>query len=79
MRLGELLLEEKLITADALEEGLESQVVHGGRLGTNLVELGLVSEEDVARLRSWSCEAAQGSRALTAGTVRRRSRFLKGY
>jgi hypothetical protein len=50
MRLGELLLEEKLITADALEEGLESQVVHGGRLGTNLVELGLVSEEDLARV-----------------------------
>jgi hypothetical protein len=50
MRLGELLLEEKLITADALEEALESQVVHGGRLGTNLVELGLVSEEDLARM-----------------------------
>jgi hypothetical protein len=50
MRLGELLLEEKLITAEALEEALESQVVHGGRLGTNLVELGLVSEEDLARM-----------------------------
>ena len=29
---------------------LESQVVHGGRLGTNLVELGLVSEQDLARV-----------------------------
>jgi hypothetical protein len=50
MRLGELLLQEQLITPEALEEALESQVVHGGRLGTNLVELGLVSEQDLARL-----------------------------
>ncbi|QRO01404.1 general secretion pathway protein GspE [Archangium violaceum] len=50
MRLGELLLQEKLITPQALEEALESQVVHGGRLGTNLVELGLVSEQDLARV-----------------------------
>ncbi len=50
MRLGELLLQEQLITPEALEEALESQVVHGGRLGTNLVELGLVSEQDLARV-----------------------------
>jgi hypothetical protein len=50
MRLGELLLQEKLITPQALEEALESQVVHGGRLGTNLVELGLVSEQELARV-----------------------------
>ncbi|WP_309895657.1 hypothetical protein [Archangium sp.] len=50
MRLGELLLEERLISPDALEEALESQVVHGGRLGTNLVELGLVKEQDLARV-----------------------------
>jgi hypothetical protein len=49
MRLGELLVEEKLITPEALEEALESQVVHGGRLGTNLVELGLLSEQELAR------------------------------
>jgi hypothetical protein len=50
MRLGELLLQEHLITPEALEEALESQVVHGGRLGTNLVELGMVSEQDLARV-----------------------------
>ncbi|MBU8897834.1 general secretion pathway protein GspE [Corallococcus sp. H22C18031201] len=49
MRLGEQLVNEGLVTAAALEEALESQVVHGGRLGTNLVELGLVSEQDLAR------------------------------
>ena len=50
MRLGELLLQEKIITPEALEEALESQVIHGGRLGTNLVELGLLSEQELARL-----------------------------
>ncbi|MCE9673485.1 general secretion pathway protein GspE [Myxococcus stipitatus] len=49
MRLGELLLKEGLVTADGLEEALEAQVVHGGRLGTNLVELGLLSEVDLAK------------------------------
>jgi hypothetical protein len=50
MRLGELLIREKLITPQALEEALESQVVHGGRLGTNLLELGMLSEPDLARM-----------------------------
>ncbi|MBF5044218.1 general secretion pathway protein GspE [Aggregicoccus sp. 17bor-14] len=49
MRLGELLLAERLLTAEALEEGLEAQVVQGGRLGTNLVEMGLLSEQNLAR------------------------------
>ncbi|MFZ5444987.1 MAG: hypothetical protein ACOZQL_33665 [Myxococcota bacterium] len=48
-RLGELLLEERLISAEQLEEALETQVVHGGRLGTNLVELGFVKEAELAR------------------------------
>lgn len=50
MRLGELLIQEKLITPQVLEEALEAQVVHGGRLGTNLLELGFLSEKDLARM-----------------------------
>ncbi len=50
MRLGELLLTEKLVQKDQLEEALETQVVHGGRLGTNLVELGFLQEVDLARM-----------------------------
>jgi len=50
MRLGELLIQEKLITPQALEEAMEAQVVHGGRLGTNLLELGFLSEKDLARM-----------------------------
>ncbi|MBI3184134.1 MAG: general secretion pathway protein GspE [Myxococcales bacterium] len=48
MRLGEMLLAEGLLSREGLEEALESQVVHGGRLGTNLMELGLVKEKDLA-------------------------------
>lgn len=61
-RLGSLLLEEKLITQAQLEEGLETQVVYGGRLGTNLVELGFVKEMDLARVlgRQHNCAFAAG-------------------
>ncbi|MBL8922669.1 MAG: general secretion pathway protein GspE [Myxococcaceae bacterium] len=61
-RLGSLLLEEKLITQGQLEEGLETQVVYGGRLGTNLVELGFVKEPDLARVlgRLHNCAFAAG-------------------
>ena len=48
-RLGELLLAEKLVTVDQLEEALETQVVHGGRIGTNLIEHGFLNEVDLAR------------------------------
>ncbi|MCY1022171.1 general secretion pathway protein GspE [Pyxidicoccus sp. MSG2] len=49
MRLGELLVKEGLVTPEGIEEALEAQVVHGGRLGTNLLELGLLSEQDLAK------------------------------
>lgn len=49
-RLGELLLAEKLVTPEQVEEALETQVVHGGRLGTNLVELGFLQEAELARV-----------------------------
>src|SRR3954466_10320622 len=49
MRLGELLVKDGLVSAAAVDEALESQVVHGGRLGTNLVELGLLEEKELAR------------------------------
>src|SRR6476659_7581160 len=50
MRCGESPLAENLITRQGLEEALETQVIHGGRLGTNLVEMGLLSEKDLARV-----------------------------
>jgi len=49
-RLGEMLLHEGTLTAAQLEEVLSAQSVYGGRIGTNLLEMGLVSEEDLGRL-----------------------------
>ena len=46
-RLGELLVREKLITADQLKKAIEEQRSSGGRLGYNLAKLGYVNEKDL--------------------------------
>jgi len=46
-RLGELLVREKLITADQLKKAIEEQRSSGGRLGYNLSKLGYVNEKDL--------------------------------
>jgi len=51
-RLGDLLVSEKLLTSTQLEEAIEAQCLYGGRLGTNIVELGHLSEEEIARTLS---------------------------
>jgi hypothetical protein len=48
--LGEKLLKEKTITQEQLDQGLERQRRHGGRLGRNLVELGYIKKQDIKRL-----------------------------
>lgn len=50
LRLGELLLREKLITPQQLEEALRNQVVYGIRLGSALMEMGYVAEGDLTRV-----------------------------
>ena len=50
IRIGELLIKEGLITQSQLDQSLTAQKIFGGRLGTNLVEHGYVSEVDLARL-----------------------------
>ena len=42
MKLGTLLLRNAAISLSQLESGLRTQVLYGGRLGTNLVELGFL-------------------------------------
>lgn len=49
-RLGELLLEEKLVTVNQLQQGLRRQYTTGETLGDALVKLRLVSEADLARV-----------------------------
>jgi len=62
MRIGEILIREGHLTQDGLEEALDWQVLYGGRLGTNLLELKLVEEEPLARAlsRQHGCEVAWG-------------------
>jgi hypothetical protein len=52
LRLGELLMNEKLFTRGQLEEALQAQAVFGGRLGTILIEMGAIGELDLARVLS---------------------------
>lgn len=45
----EMLLEAGLITPAQCDEALQNRVFFGGRIGTNLIELGFLEEEDLAR------------------------------
>ncbi len=49
-RIGELLLKEQLVTPKQLAEALATQVVQGGRIGTNLIEFGFIQEKDFMRV-----------------------------
>ncbi len=46
MKLGEALLKEGLISQEQLNMALERQVIFGGRIGTNIVELGILKEDE---------------------------------
>lgn len=48
VRIGELLLKEERITAVQLQEALDRQKEHGGKLGYNLAELGFVKDDEIA-------------------------------
>ena len=47
-RLGEVLLERGVINYKQLEQALAHQKEHGGLMGQTLIQLGFVTEEDVA-------------------------------
>lgn len=51
-KLGEILVRENLITTQQLREALEYQRVHGGRLGLNLVKLGIISDDVITAVLS---------------------------
>jgi len=51
-RLGELLVARSACTEALVAEGLEAQVIYGGRLGTNLLEIGALGEEALAQALS---------------------------
>jgi hypothetical protein len=49
-RLGELLVAAGLLTGDQVEQALRAQVMWGGRLGTNLVELHFLELDPLSRM-----------------------------
>jgi type IV pilus assembly protein PilB len=51
-RLGEILVKESLITADQLKQALEHQRQNGGRLGTSLMRLGFISDDEITEVLS---------------------------
>lgn len=52
MKLGEVLVKEGLITKEHLRLALERQVIFGGRIGTNIVELGILTEDEFTKFLS---------------------------
>ena len=52
VRIGELLLKEKRITPEQLQEALNYQRQHGGKLGFNLITLGYVKDDEITALLS---------------------------
>src|SRR3954451_20298668 len=52
VRIGELLLKEKLISPEQLQQALSQQKANGGKLGYNLVKMGFVKDEQITTLLS---------------------------
>lgn len=51
-KLGEILVRENLITSQQLREALEYQRTSGGRLGSNLIKLGIISDDVITAVLS---------------------------
>jgi hypothetical protein len=64
MKLGTLLLRNAAISLTQLEAALRAQVIYGGRLGTNLVELGFVELEALAGYLGELTQLPVATRAL---------------
>jgi hypothetical protein len=70
-KIGEVLIREGHLTQEGLEEALDWQVLYGGRLGTNLLELKLVEEEQLARAlgKQLGAEVAWGDLSVDPALV----------
>jgi len=47
-RVGEILIDMKACTSAEVRAGLQTQAIFGGRIGTNLLELGIIDENQLA-------------------------------
>jgi len=73
-KLGALLLRKGLINKEDLEEGLNSQRIYGGRLGTNLIEVGCIDIEALSKhlgeQRGYPVATAADLEAVTSPTLK---------
>ena len=70
-KIGEILISGGHLTQEGLEEAIDWQVLYGGRLGTNLLELRLVEEEQLAHAlgRQLGAEVAWGDIAVDPALI----------
>src|SRR5579871_5353829 len=83
MRLGEILIERKLITAEDLERALELQKERGDKLGKTLVDMGFIAMRDVlaALAEQWDVPLVtiDGPPAVSPETETLSPRFLRQF
>ncbi len=83
MRLGEILIERKLITAEDLERALELQKERGDKIGKTLVDMGFVAMRDVlsALAEQWDVPlvAIDGPPVVSPETETLSPRFLRQF
>lgn len=56
-KLGQLLVNENIITEDQLKEALEAQTRSGGRLGSTLIKMGIIDEDQLISFLSKQYDA----------------------
>ncbi|HXN24544.1 MAG TPA: type IV-A pilus assembly ATPase PilB [Candidatus Dormibacteraeota bacterium] len=52
VRLGEILIKESLITSEQLQKALEHQKQHGGKLGSSLMKMGFITDDQITGVLS---------------------------
>src|SRR6202158_2915034 len=52
IRLGEILIKESLITSEQLQKALEHQKQHGGKLGSSLMKMGFITDDQITGVLS---------------------------
>jgi general secretion pathway protein E len=83
MRLGEILIQRKLISAEDLERALELQKERGDKIGKTLVDMGFVAMRDVlaALAEQWDVPLVtiEGPPAVSPETEALSPRFLRQF
>jgi len=75
-RLGDLFVQQELITEEQLQESLKDAKENGTRVGFSLVKLGFIVEEELTRMLSKQCGCCPSSIDFPR-SIWRRSRSRK--